>query len=341
MHFRSVFRTVFCWALVTACSWVAAQATNAGAAYVADTADGGGPGGGAFFMVEAVDGTKVSETALSASARASAGRGAYMVVQGAGREVPAGQVTLRLRGIQTHVAPIDSLFRALFRGGNPEVAGNVTLQLAAGQRYRVNGVLDAFRREVWVEDERGAVVPDSKLALAPDPELVRQMEGALYTAHNLRYEGDWINEASWPSQAFVPAGSRLKVLDYGSHKASVLIDGRKMRMGIDWARGKETIQQFVARATSTEDPRPKIAAYPERVHNAVRSGRVFAGMTKEQVLLSMGRPRLDFVPTLDQSEWKYEVPEYEELFLVFDEAGVLKEVDGSRKARKLVLYDAP
>ena len=165
-------------------------------------------------------------------------------------------------------------------------------------------------------------------------------DGAAFTATNLRYEGDWISEVSWPNQAFVPVGSRLKVVDYGSNRVSVLVEGRKMRMGIDWTRGKETIQQFVARATTNDDPRKTIAAYPEKVRDAIRAGRVIVGMTKDQVLYALGRPRVDFVPSLSMNEWKYEVPEQEEMFLVFDDIGALKEVDGSRRARKFVVYEA-
>lgn len=318
-----------------------AQSGAGPATTIVDTADGGGPGGGTFFMVTSIDGREVAETALGASSRASVGRGAYMVVRGAERSVPAGKVTLALRGVQAHVAPIDSIFRAVFREGNPEVVGTVTVDLAPGQRYRANGVIDGFRREVWLEDERGVEVAGSKVAIAPDPEMAKQMEGAAFTVTNLRYDGDWISEASWPNLGFVPVGARLKVLDYGSNKASVLIDGRKMRMGIDWTRGKETIQQFVARATSTEDPRKTIAGYPQRVRDAIRAGRVFAGMTKAQVLYALGRPRVDLVPSLNVNEWAYQVPEQEEMFLLFDDAGSLKEIDGSRKARKLVVYEAP
>jgi hypothetical protein len=326
--------------ITTASQDTLGQSSGRPTAIVDDTSDGGGPGGGTFFVLEAVDGVEVPDTALSASFRASFGRGAYMVVRGAGRPVSAGRVTLKLRGVQTHVAPINSIFRTIFRGGNPEVAGAVAVDLVAGQRYRVSGVLDGFKREVWIEDDRGTELAGSRVAVAPDPELLKQMEGSAFIKTNLRYEGDWINEASLPNRAFVPVGARLKVLDYGSNRASVLIDGRKMRLGIDWTRDKETIQQFVARVTGEEDPRATIATYPERVRNAIRAGRVFPGMTKDQVLVSMGRPRLDLTPTLNEKEWTFEVPEQGELIMVFDEAGLLTEVDGARQARKLVLYEA-
>lgn len=320
---------------------VTAGAHSAGQAVIADTADGGGIGGGTFFMVTAVDGVPVRENALSLSAEASKGKGANMIVRGAERAVPAGKVTLDLRGTHTHVAPIDSLFRHMFLGGNPVVSGFVTVELVAGQRYRVNGALDAFKREVWLEDERGRVVADSRIATEPNAELMKQMEGALYVATNLRYEGDWISEVAWPNLDFVPAGSRLKVLDYGSNRATVLVDGRKMRMGIDYSRGKETIQQFVARATTAEDPRKAMAGYPQEVRNAIRAGRVLIGMSREQVLLAMGRPRVDLVPSLDVAEWFYEVPDSGEMYLIFDQAGLLKEIDAARKARKMVLYESP
>lgn len=318
----------------------AAWANTAAQVVVADTADGGGMGGGTFFMVTAVDGVPVRENALSASAAASVGRGANMIVRGAERAVPAGKVTLDLRGTQTHVAPIDTLFRSVFRGGNPVVSGIVTVELVAGQMYRVNGVINAFKREVWLEDGQGKVVSDSKIVAEPNPELVKQMEGSVYVATNLRYEGDWISEAPWPHLDFVPVGSRLKVLDYGSNRATVLIDGRKMRMGIDHSRGKETIQQFVARATVAEDPMQAIAAYPQDVRNAIRAGRVLIGMSRDQVRLALGRPRVDLVPALDASEWLYQTEDAGDLFLVFDQAGLLKEVDGARKVRKLVLYES-
>jgi hypothetical protein len=338
-YFSTLRRSIVA-ALAVAASFALYAQAPAGLATIADTADGGGPGGAAFFMVTAIEGVEVSETALAASMRASFGRGAYMVTRSAERTAPAGKVTLKLRGVQTHVAPIDTIFRAIFKGGNPEVTGTVTVELVGGQRYRANGVLDSFKREVWLEDERGVELPGSKVTASPDPEILKAMEGAVFVATNLRYEGDWISEASSPQLSFVPVGARLKVTELGSNRASILIDGRKMRMGVDFSRGYETIQQFIDRATTSQDPRPKLTGFPEKIRNAIRSGRVVAGMTREQVLLSLGRPRVDFNPKLDVQEWKYQVPEQEELFLLFDEAGLLKEIDGSRKARKLVLYES-
>jgi hypothetical protein len=328
-------------AILLACGGAIAQSASPGQAIVADSSDAGGQMGGTFFVLTAVGGNEVVETALTASRRASAGRGAYMLIQGAERPVPAGPVSLTLHALHAHAAPMATFVRSVFRDGTPEVRGTVQVELLPGHRYKVRGAIDALRREVWLEDERGAEVSGSRVTAQLPAELLKQMEGAVFLKSNLRYEDDWINEGMSPSLPIVPVGSRLKVVDVGSNKASVLIDGRKMRIGLDWTRGMESVSQFIARVTGTGDPRLVLATWPERTQAAVRSGRVLLGMSRDQVLMSLGPPRLDHTPRLDEREWKYEVPEQEELFLMFDDAGLLKGVDGSRKARGLVIYDGP
>lgn len=336
---KTLLRSAWLTALVLACgAWVPDALPQDASARIKDTADGGGPAGGTFFVVREIDGKAVAENALTRSRQASYGKGAEMVLQGFEHTVPAGRVRLSLYGTHTTAAPISQMFTALFRGGIPEVSGTVEVELQAGKQYRVAGWIDAYHCEVWLEDAEGKVLPNAKIALAPDPEIVKAMQGAPFTATNLRYDGDWISDAPWPHLPIVPLGSRLKVLDYGRHRASVLIDGRKMRVGVDWARSQMTIQQMIERVTTKEDPRPQLAAMPEAVRNAIRAGRVIPGMTRAQILLALGRPRLDLTPDLEAQEWLYQIADSEEAFLVFDEGGRLKEVDASRKGRRQLLY---
>lgn len=138
--------------------------------------------------------------------------------------MPAGPATLVLKGVLTHIAPIDKLFRALFKGGDPLLEGSVAVHLQAGRSYRVTGAGDALRREVWIEDDTGAMLP---------------------------------------------------------------------------------------------------------------------GMSKEQVLMALGRPRLDLTASLDADEWPYPGVDNDEVCLVFGDGGVPKDVDGARKPRRALLHDAP
>jgi hypothetical protein len=316
-----------------------AQAPSNPPAIVADTAQGGGQSGGVFFMTTAVNGTALTETALSASLIASQGRGANMSVRVARRSVPSGPVTLTLQATEATAAPIQSILRSLFREGNREITGTVTVTLAAGQVYQAKGIIDAFRREIWLEDEHGDPVPGSKVAGLLDPELVKQMEGAGFTTTNLHYDGDWIGDSASLQLPFVPVGSRLKVVEWGKDRARILVDGRKMRIGMDGDGDRESIRQLVARVTSPHDPRPDIAGYPDQVKNAIRAARVSLGMSREQVLQSLGRPRQALTPDLSAREWHYDVPDQGPAYLVFDDSGLLAALDASRPARALILLD--
>jgi hypothetical protein len=110
-------------------------------------------------------------------------------------------------------------------------------------------------------------------------------------------------------------------------------------MGVDYTRETQTIQQFFGAVTTPDDPRPAFASLPEATRDAIRAARVLRGMTREQVVLALGRPRIDFVPDLAAKEWRYDASGEDEVFLLFSDGGALAEVDASRKARKLVLYD--
>lgn len=325
--------------LCSAFAWAMAQEPTVA---LVDTASGGGPGGGLFFVLQAVDGKEVRSNAISASRAASLGRGAYMAVRPFEHTVPAGRaLKLRIVGTQVHAAPIQSIFKDLFGDGVPRVEGEVTVTLEAGRRYHVNGIVDSLRREVWIEDARGRPLDGATIVAKPDPELLKAMEGAAFTTLNLRYEGDWIGNGPVPELPFVPAGARLKVVEVGRDRAKVLVNGRKMRVGIDWTEGGETVQQFIARITSGDDPRPAMDAWPAAVREAVRAGRVMPGMTRQQVLTALGPPRPDLTRSLDGPEWAYGLQEGEEVFMVFADDGTLKAVDASRKARGLLVYAPP
>ncbi|MBC8022436.1 MAG: hypothetical protein H7Y14_04915, partial [Burkholderiales bacterium] len=99
------------------------------------------------------------------------------------------------------------------------------------------------------------------------------------------------------------AGVKIKVLDYGSNRAFVEIDGKTMRIGQDYGRREETLQQFIEKLVVKNDPRAKIAKYPEKVRNAIHEGHVIPGMTREQVIIAAGYPPSHRTPSLESSVW--------------------------------------
>lgn len=289
---------------------------------------------GRFFVVTEIDGKEV-RNAIDASRSRSFGQGARMMATSAFRTVPAGKVKLSLRGTIVAAMPAESILRAVFGEGEPDVTGSAEYTLEPGKTYRVNGRVDDFRREVWLEDAEGHILGE-KFVRTADAQRLKEMEGAPFVTTNLRYSGDWISDEPALDLPFVPLGSRLKVVSMSTGRAGVLIEGRKMRVGVDYGYKQETAAQFVARITSTEDPQPRLAALPPEVRAAVEAGRVRAGMTREQVMMSLGRPRLDLVPTLDVADWTYHLENGDMAKARFDAEGRLEAIEGGDSVRAAV-----
>lgn len=317
--------------LLAAC--LSLQARAQGMAIVADSAESYGPSSGIFFVLLAVNDQELSDNAIRAMRQASAGRGAYMAIRNVERGVPAGKVRLKLMGSIENVAPIQSIYRAIFHGGSPEFSGSIEVELQPGRRYRVAGVLDDFQREAWIEEADTRKVVSTKVVMPQDPELLKLMEGAQFLCCNIRYSGTWSDDTPAPDLPFLPAGSRIKVLDYSRNEAAVLINGKRMRIGNQYSRKQETIQQMIARLVVPEDPRLRLQTYDAQTRSAIVSAKVLPGMSREQVVMALGRPRPAETPDLAASDWLYQLGSGEEAFVVFGPDGRVKEVDASRMAR--------
>jgi hypothetical protein len=124
-----------------------------------------------------------------------------------------------------------------------------------------------------------------------------------YTCCNLHYDKDWISDANWSTLPMIPAGSKIKVLSYGSNRAAVEIDGRPMRLGHDYGRSEESLEKFVSKIVVKSNPAAKIDRYPDKVRTAIRESKVLPGMTREQVIISVGYPPTHKTPSLDAPVW--------------------------------------
>ncbi|MDH5577038.1 MAG: hypothetical protein OEZ09_01140 [Betaproteobacteria bacterium] len=159
-----------------------------------------------------------------------------------------------------------------------------------------------------------------------------------YTCCNLHYENDWISDANWSSMPMIPAGASIKVIDYGRYRVNVEIDGRKMRLGLDYGR-QMPLEQWAAKVVVADDPRRKIAAWPAPVRDAVRAGKVAVGMSKEQVLVAIGYPPMHQTPSLEAPQWKYWHTGFGSYLVVWDGAGRLKDVIADPQTRFGVLHE--
>ncbi len=150
-----------------------------------------------------------------------------------------------------------------------------------------------------------------------------------YTCCNLHYENDWISDANWGALPMIPAGTPAQATGYGRYRVAATVGGKPMRLGLDYGREQLTLPKFAAQLIVPQDPKAKIAAWPAAVQRAVAQGRVMNGMTREQVLVSLGYPMASETPSIDGPIWRYWLSSFDEYQVVFGADGRVKEIIGA------------
>lgn len=141
---------------------------------------------------------------------------------------------------------------------------------------------------------QGNVRPDEKMTMPVG-----------YTCCNFHYEKDWINDGNYAQLPMIPAGSPIRVTSYGRNLAHADIDGKPFRLGLDYGRDAETVEQWVAKLVVADDPKARLARYPTAVRQAIQNGQVMVGMSKEQVIMAVGYPLTSENPRFDAPFWRY------------------------------------
>jgi hypothetical protein len=177
------------------------------------------------------------------------------------------------------------------------------------------------------------------LAAAPAALLAQTMpEGFLCC--NMRTDGKWISDINYvaPGKSVLPPGTPIKVTGYGRHRAMVQVAGTNQTLGNDYSRDIP-LEAFAQRYVVAADPQLKIQTFSPRVQEAIKSARLFPGMTREQVLMSVGYPVTSENPRLEATIWRYWLGMSEEFQVVFDAQGVVKEIGALPLARNQVVME--
>lgn len=166
-------------------------------------------------------------------------------------------------------------------------------------------------------------------------ELPEPREGFLCC--NLQVDDGWISDINQRTETsrMVPAGTPIRATGYGRHRVKVLVAGKAMELGNDYSR-KVELRAFAQRYIVAQDPAEQMAAWAPEVREAVRSGQLLPGMTREQVLMSVGYPVADTTPDLDSPDWKFWATSELEYRVGFDAAGRVVSIEGDDKALAVV-----
>lgn len=177
------------------------------------------------------------------------------------------------------------------------------------------------------------------LAVAPTALWAQGMpEG--YLCCNLRTDGKWITDINYAEKGsrVLPAGTPAKVTGYGRYRVMAEIDGSAQTLGNDYSRNLP-LDAFAKRYVVAVNPQTRISTFDPRTREAIKTGRLFNGMTREQVLISVGYPISDETPNLDTPIWRYWLNQSEEFQVVFDAQGIVKEVGALPLSRPKILME--
>ena len=161
-----------------------------------------------------------------------------------------------------------------------------------------------------------------------------------YLCCNMRSDGSWISDINYDIDAkkIIPVGTPLKVTGYGHYRVKVDINGKSQAIGNDYSRDL-ALDVFAKRYVVPDDPAAKIAAYPKKIQDAIAQARLVLGMTREQVLMSVGYPVSSENHNLDDKTWRFWLNSFAEFRVHFDDSGRVANVDGDTDAKSKVLNE--
>jgi len=157
---------------------------------------------------------------------------------------------------------------------------------------------------------------------------------------NMRTDGSWISDINYDENGkrIIPVGTPIKVTGYGRYRVKVDVDGKSQAIGNDYSRDL-ALDVFAKRYVVADDPAAKIATYPKKIQDAIAQARIVLGMTREQVLMSVGYPVSSENHNLEDKTWRFWLGSYAEFRVRFDANGRVTEVDGDGDAKSKILID--
>jgi hypothetical protein len=171
---------------------------------------------------------------------------------------------------------------------------------------------------------------------APPPEE----KPAGYLCCNMRTDGSWISDINYDesNKKIIPVGTPLKVTGYGHFRVKVDINGKTQALGNDYSRDLDLLT-FAKRYVVEDDPQQKIASFPKNIQDAIASARLTLGMTREQVLMSVGYPVSSENHNLEDKAWRFWVSSFSEFRVKFDGDGRVVDIDGDADAKSRIILE--
>ena len=166
------------------------------------------------------------------------------------------------------------------------------------------------------------------------PEVLRQWQSRpLYTCCNIHYEGDTINDASPLVGSMLPFGSSATVQKMTNDSVTFRAGGTVLTLVQRYGRDQESSQQYFSKILVDTDPHARFATFSKQVQRAITDGRVERGMTKEQVIMSLGYPPTHRTASTDAWTWTYWTNQWVTFQVQFGADGKVSNLVGNAPSR--------
>ena len=127
-----------------------------------------------------------------------------------------------------------------------------------------------------------------------------------YLCCNLHYEKPKITDVTYQTGALVPLGTRVTITKV--HKQDVTFEAQgfpPITFVNKYGHSAVPMDTFVNRWFVERDPKLKLKNVSKKTIELIQSGQVDKGMTRDQVLMSLGYPPAHRTPSLDSPQWTY------------------------------------
>jgi len=177
--------------------------------------------------------------------------------------------------------------------------------------WREPAVSDSMHRPHLVAAAALALAAACTPPVLPHP-LANQFR---YTCCNLHYEKPEINDANYLRGEVIPFATRVQILAVRKDRVTFEAPGYPLiTLALKYGAPHLTMEQYLARIFVMDDPYLRLAKLPgdgkqaievERTRHMIEEGTVSIGMTRDQVLMTLGYPPADRTPSLDAPRWTY------------------------------------
>jgi len=128
-----------------------------------------------------------------------------------------------------------------------------------------------------------------------------------YLCCNLHYEQTTVADVNYQQGALLPLGTRVQISKVTRNGVTFQPGGggAPITVVLKYGRKNLDLDTFVNRLLVPKDPKLALARAGTKVRKQVESGVVEPGMTRDQVLMSLGYPPAHRTPQLSSPQWTY------------------------------------